>query len=140
MTCVITLWHIHVTSLTTFVSTMHFRIEIIFILTALKSSFKGLYDKQNLTLTLISYEIYDTLQRLISKISYEMTTHVRSSIWGHMETVQTQFRCHRMWHLNRVCTVCLQQNAIKMNTDTPNTRNDKDGQFSQSKRAKRNKG
>ena len=35
-----------------------FLIEIIFILKAIKSYFKGSYDKQNLTLVVISYEIY----------------------------------------------------------------------------------
>ena len=54
--CVITLWHVSVTSLTMSVSTMHFLIEIMFILKAEKSHFKGLYDKQNLTFMVISYE------------------------------------------------------------------------------------
>ena len=31
-----------------------------------KNSFKGSYDKQNLTLVVISYEIYETRQRLVS--------------------------------------------------------------------------
>ena len=58
-TRVITLWRVHVTSLTmsmstTSVSTMYFRIEIMFILKATKSHFKGSYDKQNLTLVIIS--------------------------------------------------------------------------------------
>ena len=48
-TCVITLWRENVTSLTTSVSTMRFLIEIMFILKAIKSHFKGSYDKQNLT-------------------------------------------------------------------------------------------
>ena len=37
-----------------------FLIEIIFILKAIKSHFRGAYDKQNLTLVVISYEIYET--------------------------------------------------------------------------------
>ena len=53
---VITIWRVHVTSLTTSVSTMQFRIEIMFILKATKSHFKGSYDKQNLTLVVISHE------------------------------------------------------------------------------------
>ena len=40
-TCVLTLWRVHVTSLTTSVSTMRFHIELIFILMAIKSRFKG---------------------------------------------------------------------------------------------------
>ena len=43
-----------------------FLIEIIFILKAIKSYFKGSYDKQNLTLVVISYEIYKTRRRLVS--------------------------------------------------------------------------
>ena len=62
---VITLWRVHVTSLTTSTSTMRLLIEIIFSLNAIKSHFKVSYDKQNLTLVVISYEIYETLRRLI---------------------------------------------------------------------------
>ena len=58
ITRVMTLWSVHVTSLTTFVSTRHFLIEIMFILKAIKSHFKGSYDKQDLTLVVILYEIY----------------------------------------------------------------------------------
>ena len=57
-TCVITLWRVDVISLTTFMSTMRFLIEIKFALNAIKSLFQGSYDKQNLTLMVISYEIY----------------------------------------------------------------------------------
>ena len=69
---------------------MHFHIEIMFILKTIKSHFKGSYDKQNLTLMVILYEIYETCQRLLTQvvisyeiyeISYEMTTCVRSSIF-----------------------------------------------------------
>ena len=41
-------------------STMRFLIEIMFILKAIKYHFKGSYDKQNLTLVDISYEVYET--------------------------------------------------------------------------------
>ena len=58
-----------------------FSFEIMFILKAIKSCFKGSYDEQNLTLVVISYEIYETHQRLVSYISYEMATRVRSSIY-----------------------------------------------------------
>ena len=58
-TCVITLWLVEVKSLTTSLSTMHFLIVIMFILKAIKSHFKGSYDKQNLTRVVISYQIYD---------------------------------------------------------------------------------
>ena len=47
-------------SLTTSVSTMHRLIEVILILMATKHDFKGSYDKPNLTLVVISYEIYET--------------------------------------------------------------------------------
>ena len=45
---------------------MCFLLEILSILKAIKSDFKGCYDKQNLTLVVISYEIYETRQRLVS--------------------------------------------------------------------------
>ena len=64
--CVMTIWHVHVTSLTTSVSTLLFLIEIIFILKAIKSYFKGSYDKQNITLVIISHEINETRRRLTS--------------------------------------------------------------------------
>ena len=65
-TRVIILWRVHVMSITTSVSAMHFLIEIKFIMKAIKSGFTGSYDKQNLTLVVISYEIYETRQRLVS--------------------------------------------------------------------------
>ena len=77
----ITLWHERVTLLTTSVSTMRFRFEIMYNLKAIKSHFKGSFDKQNLTLVVITYEIYETRQRRVSLLSYEMTTSVRSSIY-----------------------------------------------------------
>ena len=52
------LWWVHVTSLTTSMSSMRFLIEIMFVLKPIKSHFKGSYDKQNLTQMAISYEIY----------------------------------------------------------------------------------
>ena len=77
-TRVITLWRVCVISLATSVSAMYFHLELM--LKAIKSRFKGSYDKQNLTLVVISYEIYETRRRLVSYISYEMITSVRSSI------------------------------------------------------------
>ena len=65
-THVITLWYAHITSLTTSVSATHFLTKVMFILKAIKSHFKGSYDKQNLTLVVISYEIYETCQMLVS--------------------------------------------------------------------------
>ena len=65
---------------------------------AIKSHFKQSYDKRNLTLVVISYDIkfyetarfvksifisykiYETLRRLVSKIPYEMTIRVKSCI------------------------------------------------------------
>ena len=84
-TRVLTLWRVHVTSLTTSVSTMHFLIEIMFVLNAIKSRSLGSYDKQNLTPMVILYEIYETRRRLVSYISYEMTTIVRFSIYVILE-------------------------------------------------------
>ena len=57
-----------------------FSIEIMSTFKAIKPNLKESYDKQNLTLVVISYEIYETRRRLVSYISYEMTTRVRSSI------------------------------------------------------------
>ena len=65
-TRVLTLLRVHVMPLTTSVSTMRFLVEIILTLKAIKSHFKGSYDKHNLTLMVILYEIYDTRQRLVS--------------------------------------------------------------------------
>ena len=64
-TRVITLWRLDVTSLTTSVSTIHFILEVLSIFKAIKSDFKGSYDKQNLTFVVISYEIYETRRRLV---------------------------------------------------------------------------
>ena len=52
-TCVLTLWCVHVTSLTTSASTMCFLIEIMIIVKAIKYLLKESYDKQNLTLVLM---------------------------------------------------------------------------------------
>ena len=65
-TRVITLWRVHVTSLITSVSTILFHIETKPSLKEIKSHFKGSYDKQNLTLVVISYDIYETRRRLVS--------------------------------------------------------------------------
>ena len=46
-------------SLTASMSTMHFLFEIVFILKAIKSDCKEAYDKQNLTLVVISHGIYE---------------------------------------------------------------------------------
>ena len=73
-TGVITLWREHVTSYITSVSTMRFRTEIIISFKAKKIHFKGSYDKENLTLVVISYEIFKTRQRLVSLFSYERIT------------------------------------------------------------------
>ena len=40
--------------------------EIMFILKAINPHFKGSNDKQNLTLVVISYEIYEIYRRLVS--------------------------------------------------------------------------
>ena len=65
-TRVITLRRVDVMSFTTSVSTMRFLLEILPILKATKSQFKGSYDKLNLTLVVISYEIYETRRRPVS--------------------------------------------------------------------------
>ena len=51
--------------MTTFVTTMLFFVEIMSTLKAIISSFERSYDKQNITLVVISYEIYQTRQRLV---------------------------------------------------------------------------
>ena len=63
---VITHWRVHATSLTMSASTRHFRIEIMFIWKATKSHFKGSYDKQNLIVVVMLYEIYETRRKLVS--------------------------------------------------------------------------
>ena len=65
-TCVITLRCVHIKSLTMSVSLIYFLLEIVFILKGIKSQFNGSYDKQNLTLVVISYEIYETRPMLVS--------------------------------------------------------------------------
>ena len=44
-----------------------FLIEIMIILKAIKSHFKGSYNKQNLILVVISYEIYETFHKFHMK-------------------------------------------------------------------------
>ena len=65
-TRVITLWRTDVNSLTTSMSAMCFLLEDLSILKAIKFTFRESYDKQNLTLVVISYEIYETRRRLVS--------------------------------------------------------------------------
>ena len=65
-TCIITVWNIHVTSLTISMSTIHFLIEIMSILKAIKYHVNELYVKKNLPFAVISNEIYETRQRLLS--------------------------------------------------------------------------
>ena len=48
------------------VNNAFFFVEILSLLKAIQCNFKGLYDKQNLTLVVISYEIYETRRRLVS--------------------------------------------------------------------------
>ena len=50
------------------------------IVNAIVYHLKESYDKQNLTLVVISNEIYETRRRLVSLVSYEMNTRLRSSI------------------------------------------------------------
>ena len=60
-----------------------FSIEIMATFKEIKSHLEQSYDKQNVThmvISLHSYEIHETRQKLISWISYEMTTRVRSSM------------------------------------------------------------
>ena len=40
---------------------------------------------------------------------------------GHWQTVQTQIRCFRMWHLIRVCTVCLNNRKLRFNWNSLNS-------------------
>ena len=50
---------------------MRFLFKIIFILKSIKFHFKGSYDKQDLTLVVISYEEYNS-RMLVSTILYEI--------------------------------------------------------------------
>ena len=65
-TCIITLWLVQVTSLATSLSAVGFLVEIMIIVKGIKYHLKESYDKQNLTLMVISYE---------------MTMSVRSSMY-----------------------------------------------------------
>ena len=40
-------------------------------------------------------------------------------IWGHMQTAQTPFRCHRMWHLIRVFTLYYRNSFAKYKNIKP---------------------
>ena len=64
-TRVITLWRVHVTSLTTSVSTMRFAEEKVYF-DGVKIPFERSYDIQNLKLVIILYETCETLQRSVS--------------------------------------------------------------------------
>ena len=64
-TCVITFWYIHLTTLTKSVSAMRFLTKSVHFEHD-KSRFKGSYNKHNLTLVVISNEIYETCQTLVS--------------------------------------------------------------------------
>ena len=59
-------FRVDVTSLKTSISKMRFLLKKMITLKAIKSHFKGSYYKQNLTLVVISYEIYETGRRLVS--------------------------------------------------------------------------
>ena len=72
---------------------MCFVIDIIFVFKAIKSNIKGSYNKQNITLVVMSYEIYETRLRLVSYISYEMTTSVRSSIFKPTDIIVNDVNC-----------------------------------------------
>ena len=61
----ITVCRVHVSSSTT-PCQQSILIETMFILNAIKSRFEGLRDKQNLTLVVILYEIYEFCRRIVS--------------------------------------------------------------------------
>ena len=75
-TRVITLWRVCITSLTTFVSIICFPIELMLIFMILKSRFKRLYNKQNLTLVVIFMKFMK-----LAEVSYKMDTN-RSDVIG----------------------------------------------------------
>ena len=62
-----------------------FSVEPLPTLKAIKSILKWPYGKENLTLLIISYEIYETRRRFVSKISY-VITNVRSSIYQYQQS------------------------------------------------------
>ena len=86
-----TLWCKCITSLTTSVSTMRFHIELMFILKAIKSYFKGSYYKQNLTLVVISYEIYENSPKALllfySILFYPITLEGRRGTTDEFATI-----------------------------------------------------
>ena len=65
-TRVITLWRVDVTSFDNVCVNTAFLFEIMIILKAIKCHFKGSYDKQNLTLVVISFENHETRRKLVS--------------------------------------------------------------------------
>ena len=67
ITRVITLWRVHVTSLTTSVSTVSFLLKILFIMKAIEFIFKDSYDKQNLTLVVIHMKFLKLSEGLFHK-------------------------------------------------------------------------
>ena len=77
---------------------MRFLIEIMFILKAIKSHFSGSYDKQNLTLVVISYENLKKLsRRLVSLISYEMAIRVGFTMYMHIINVRLPNYVRKMY-------------------------------------------
>ena len=70
-----------ITLLLTSVSTMRFYGNNVHF-EGYKIPFERSDDKQNLILVVFSSDIYETRQKLVSKISYEITTSVRSCIFA----------------------------------------------------------
>ena len=68
--------------MTTSVTTMYFSLKKMFTLKAIKGHFERSYDKQNITLVVISYEIYHITTRvgLFDKFHVKMRSRVISSM------------------------------------------------------------
>ena len=74
-------------------------------LKAIKTHCKQSYDKQNLTLVVLSYDFYETRRRLVS---YEMTIRVRSSIY--------HYNNYEVWWVLSVLAVLLWLNTLEFFT------------------------
>ena len=71
-----------------------FLIEIMLILKAIQSHFSRSYDKQNLTLVVISYEIYETRRGLVPGRVAQSVGHLtrKSEVLGSIQGLATYFR------------------------------------------------
>ena len=103
-TCVITLWNVSETSLTTFMSAMHFLIEIFEILKAIK----GHMINRILHAWSFQKKIMKLAKGSFHKFHMKMTTHLRFSI-----NVMTLSIGHSNTHTSIFCSNCYLQNKCQ---------------------------